>query len=363
MNSPFTAKKPFFLFLALWVIWILLYTLTYLPTLLNTTKINWEYVQFNYLLISSVNFILFCLLAFYVLPRLGMQHKKWFWVVVASLLLTIVFIYFKFRLEMYRFDKLSSNFHLDGSPRKPISNALGLFNYRFRAYFQTTILSNASIIILAFAYQLTLIWNHQEKVRKNLQNQKLRAELSYLKMQVNPHFLFNTLNNINSLAVVERSPRTSDSLVKLSELMRYVLYEKEDSEHRVSLESEINHLNSYLDLEKLRHAGKMPVCFSVEGNPQNKRIVPLLLFPLIENAFKHGIITDPKRPVLIELKVTDQNMDFSIRNYKNDYMKDKVGGIGLQNVRKRLDLLYGDRYTLDVQQITDQFFVNLQLPL
>ena len=203
----------------------------------------------------------------------------------------------------------------------------------------------------------------QEKIRKELENQKLRAELSYLKMQVNPHFLFNALNNIYSLAVSEKGKKTGDSIMKLSELLRYVLYEKEDAQNKVSLDKEIKHINSYIDLIKLRYDGDVFINFSIEGYPNGKRIAPLLLFPLIENASKHGILTDPQKPVDVELKVTDQSVHFSIHNYKNFDMKDQTGGIGIQNVHKRLDLLYGGKYNLDVKETDDQFFVDLQLPL
>ena len=156
----------------------------------------------------------------------------------------------------------------------------GFFSYRFRTYFQTNILTNVSIVIVAFAYRLLLIWFQQEKIRTKLENQKLQAELSFLKMQVNPHFLFNALNNIYSLAVIEDSKRTGVSILKLSELMRYMLYEKEDSESKVSLDREIRHINSYIDLVKLRHLDDIHINFSIEGDINGKRIAPLLLFPL-----------------------------------------------------------------------------------
>ena len=284
--------------------------------------------------------------------------------VVASLLLAIVFTYFKFRLEMFRIELVfQKNPQLFPYTKKPIPESLGFFGYRFRSYFQTNILINVSIVILAFAYRLSVNWYQHEKIRKELETQKLRAELSYLKMQVNPHFLFNALNNIYSLAIIEKSKRTGDSIMKLSELMRYVLYEKEDDEHKVSLDNEISHINSYIDLVKLRHEGELYLNFSIEGDTSTKRIPPLLLFPLIENAFKHGLITEAGKPVTIDLKITEKSLVFSIQNYKNNYMKDKVGGIGIPNVRKRLNLLYGNQYSLHVSETDDQFFVNLHLPL
>ena len=247
--------------------------------------------------------------------------------------------------------------------RKPLPESLGIFSYRFGNYFNRQILTNVSVVVVAFAYRLLLLWFQQEKLRKELENQKLKAELSFLKLQVNPHFLFNALNNIYSLSVMEKSTKTGQSVMKLSELMRYVLYEKEDAQNRVSLDKEIRHINSYIDLEKLRHPGDVYINFSIEGEINGKRIVPLLLFPLIENACKHGILSDAQKPVDINLKVTDHQLNFSIENTINSYQKDDVGGIGLPNVHKRLDLLYGKKYTLDVSKAADRFIVNLQLPL
>jgi LytS/YehU family sensor histidine kinase len=248
-------------------------------------------------------------------------------------------------------------------PRRISTESLGPFSYRFRTYLQTNILTNVSVVVVAFAYRLLLLWFQQEKLRKELENQKLKAELSFLKMQVNPHFLFNALNNIYSLSVMEKSKKTGDSIMKLSELMRYVLYEKEDAENKVSLDKEIRHINSYIDLEKLRHPGDVYINFSIEGETNDKRIAPLLLFPLIENACKHGILTNPQKPVNIHLHVNKEHLNFSLENFNNSYLKDEAGGIGLPNVKKRLDLLYGSTYSLNVNKTEDKFLVNLQLPL
>ncbi len=361
------AKKPLLVFFIHWIAWIVLYFLTYLPTLLNSTKILWEGILFIYVIMGSVNFLLFYLVAFYLLPRIGIKEKRWIWLTAICILLALAVTFAKFRLENFRAEQLMKKMLPVNTSvvnqRKPVNQSLGFFSYRFRIYLQTNIYNTLSIIFIAFAYRLMMAWYLQEKIRKELENQKLQAELSFLKMQVNPHFLFNALNNIYSLAVMEKSKKTGDSILKLSELMRYVLYEKEDAENKVSLDKEIRHINSYIDLEKLRRPGDVYINFSIEGDTNGKRIVPLLLFPLIENACKHGVLTDAQKPVDISLKVTDHELNFSIENSINFYQKDEVGGIGIPNVQKRLDLLYGKKYTLDVSKTADRFIVNLQLPL
>ena len=289
--------------------------------------------------------------------------KKWFWMVIAALVLAIAFTYLRFRVEMYHADRAMRNTAFAKFIRRSPHESYAFFSYRFRTYFQINILTNVSIVVVAFAYRLLLIWLQQEKIRAELQNQKLRAELSFLKMQVNPHFLFNALNNIYSLSVIENTKRTSSSILKLSELMRYMLYEKEDAENKVSLDKEINHINSYIDLEKLRYGQDIHVDFSIEGNVNGKRVAPLLLFPLIENAFKHGVLTEKEKPLTIELNITNDQLKFRIENFNNHYQKDKAGGIGIQNVKKRLDLIYGGNYQLDVDHTKLKYIVNLNLPL
>ncbi|HET7899271.1 MAG TPA: histidine kinase [Flavisolibacter sp.] len=357
-------KKPVLVFLTHWLAWLLLHFITFLPTLLNSRIAVWTTFFFTHFLLVSLNFFLFFIVAFAIMPAIMKVRKKWLWLVIGSLILTVLFTYLKFRLERSYTDHLLSKSPIFTKfSRKSIPQPVGFFSYYFRTYFQFNILTNLSVVILAFAYRLLLIWFQQEKIRTELQNQTLRAELSFLKMQVNPHFLFNALNNIYSLAVIEDSPKTSNSVLQLSDLMRYMLYEKEDENHKVSLEREIHHINNYIDLEKLRHADAMYINFSIEGDVHDKRIAPLLLFPLIENAFKHGLVTDSANPLTIQLKIENKRMKILIGNFKNAYQKDKAGGIGVQNVKKRLDLLYKDNYTLHIDNSDDRYIVNLDLPL
>jgi LytS/YehU family sensor histidine kinase len=142
-----------------------------------------------------------------------------------------------------------------------------------------------------------------------------------------------------------------------------MLYEKVDANHKVSLENEIRHINNYIDLEKMRHYGRIHLNFSIEGDTPGKRIVPLLLFPLIENACKHGILTDAAKPVTIQLTVTDNQLSLVLQNFNNHNYKDQTGGIGIQNVQKRLDLIYGSNYTFEVHKTDTEYKVNLHVPL
>ena len=362
--APPFRRSGFVVFLVHWAGWLVLHAIASLPSFINS-KINFgESFIYTHLVIPTLNFLIFYIVAFYIIPRMATLERRWFWIVAASLALAVIYTYLRFRLEIsFRDYQMSKSPMFNKFPRREASQALGPFSYRFKSYLQTNILINVSVVIAAFAYRLLLLWYQQEKIRKELENQKLQAELSFLKMQVNPHFLFNALNNIYSLAVMEKSKKTGDSIMKLSELMRYVLYEKEDKENKVSLNKEIRHINSYIDLEKLRHAGDIYINFSIEGETNDKRVAPLLLFPLIENACKHGVLTDPQKPVNIQIHVNDHHLHFSIDNFINSYLKDEVGGIGIPNVQKRLELLYGQKHKLDVKKTEERFHVNLDLPL
>ena len=345
--APPFRKSGLLVFLVHWLAWLALHFIAFLPQWINSKIIYGETFIFNHFIIPTISFLLFYVVAFYLMPRMASLQQKWFGVIAASMLLAIAVTYLKFRLEEYHAQYLLNKSPMfDKFPRKVSTESLGLFSYRFRSYLQNKVLINISVVVVAFAYRLLLLWFQQEKIRKELENQKLQAELSFLKMQVNPHFLFNALNNIYSLAVMEKSPKTRDSIMKLSDLMRYVLYEKEDDEHKVTLDKEIRHINSYIDLEKLRHPGDVFINFSIEGDTNGKRIVPLLLFPLIENACKHGNLTDPQKPVNIQLNVNDHHLNFTIENFISGYLKDDVGGIGIPNVQKRLELLYGKNILL-----------------
>jgi two-component system LytT family sensor kinase len=350
------------IFMIHWMAWLLLHFITFFPAVFITSSFVWKHFLYVHIVLVTLNFLLFYVVAFLIAPLMGPLKEKWIWVVIGSLLLAIVFTYFKFRFEHFS-ESYLKNIGRHDNAGITSGDQVGFSSASFASYFQFTILHNVSIVIVGFAYRLLLLWFQQEKIKTNLENQKLEAELSFLKMQVNPHFLFNVLNNIYSLAVSEKSTKTGNSILKLSELMRYMLYEKEDAENKVSLAKEIHQINSYIDLEKLRHAGEVYLNFSIEGNINGKRIAPLLLFPLIENAFKHAVLNDLSKPVNIELKLSDQRMKFCISNFKNDYPKDKNGGIGIENVRKRLELLYKNEYGFTIENSRERFIVNLSLPL
>lgn len=197
----------------------------------------------------------------------------------------------------------------------------------------------------------------------NLEKDNIRLELDYLKSQVNPHFLFNVLNSIYSI-VIDSEPRAAQIVLKLSDLMRYSLYEA--SNDRVPLQKEIQFIRDYVGLEKIRHKKSTKIDFHVEGNPDGLQVPPFLLITFVENAFKHGVSSTIKSSwVEINLKIQNGVLELKVENSKPEKLKydNTQGGIGLWNVRKRLDLLFPNKYQLDIENNTSTYQVLLRIQL
>ncbi len=202
----------------------------------------------------------------------------------------------------------------------------------------------------------------QREQLQQVQHEKTMAELNVLKAQINPHFLFNTLNNLYGL-VLERSDLAAETVLKLADIMKYTLAEG-DAES-VPLKKDLDNLRHYFDLECLRLPDAAEVTFRVEGTVENQRITPLLLLPLVENAFKHGVHRSREKPFLkIDITVTGSTLELKTLNPKPAHEEPSASlGMGLQNVRKRLGLLYPGRYRLETGEDHQHFSVSLQLRL
>ncbi|MBA2422829.1 MAG: sensor histidine kinase [Chitinophagales bacterium] len=196
-----------------------------------------------------------------------------------------------------------------------------------------------------------------------LQRDNLTLELNALKAQINPHFLFNTLNNIYSLAL-RKSEKTPDMVLKLSDMMRYVLYECNAG--RVALEREIQFISNYIELERIRHGEHVSINFSLTGNPKDYRIEPLLLIPIVENSFKHGINAQMEKGFVdVRLNVLNGRLQLNVLNsvpVNGSFLKE-MGGIGLDNVQKRLELIYPEKHQLKIAALQNSYKVDLELNL
>ncbi|MDB5005954.1 MAG: Histidine kinase [Mucilaginibacter sp.] len=230
----------------------------------------------------------------------------------------------------------------------------------FGSYFLSTVFTSLTFLFLSAVLKFTVDWFLNERIQRDLENQRLSAELSFLKSQINPHFLFNSLNSIYSLAY-QRSETTPEAILKLSEIMRYMLYECNDN--KVDLVKELQYLHNYIDLQKIRFGSKAFIDFKVDGKIENQQIVPLLLIAFIENAFKHGVANNALTPIRLLIDVDEAHLHFYIQNKKHTNNRDAAGGIGLNNVKRRLDLLYPGKYNLEIHDEPDTYTVELSLIL
>lgn len=211
------------------------------------------------------------------------------------------------------------------------------------------------LVIIVFSLMLRISTRWQETERE-----KMNAELSYLKAQINPHFLFNTLNSIYSLAIM-KSDETATAVVKLSGMMRYVL--SEATTDFVSLEKEIVYIKNYIDLQKIRFGESISLEFSINGTTNGKQIAPLILISFIENAFKHGINAEEDSVIKIKIDITVEELFLNVFNKKVavHISEENKSGLGVENTRNRLELLYPKRHKLSIYDTEEQYLVELSI--
>jgi two-component system, LytTR family, sensor kinase len=198
--------------------------------------------------------------------------------------------------------------------------------------------------------------SNEKKVKQNLQ-----SELALLKNQINPHFLFNTLNNIDSL-IKNNTEKASETLVKLSEILRYMIYDTNIAQ--IQLSDEISHIESYIELQKLQFANRELVSLSVQGNPGNTPIAPMLFIPFVENAFKHCTDKSITNAIRIKFTIYDGHVLFESINVSDRTQrinKDEASGVGLNIVRRRLEIIYPGRHTLNIKEENNTFIVTLSV--
>jgi sensor histidine kinase YesM len=217
------------------------------------------------------------------------------------------------------------------------------------------------IAMLSTIYQLLVNRYAAERKALAAAKQQTEAELQALRAQINPHFLFNTLNNIYSLAVV-RSPKTADMVLKLSQLLRYVVYEHK--EKTVPVEREVEHIRHFIELFEMRSEEPLNIEFVVEGDLSKVEIEPMILIPIVENCFKHcDFDSNPAAFLSLRLKEEEGLLSFQTVNSKNDadQQKDQVGGVGLENIRRRLELQHPGEFRLETKDNGNSFGVYLEL--
>ncbi|HXI00461.1 MAG TPA: sensor histidine kinase [Sphingobacteriaceae bacterium] len=295
-----------------------------------------------------INILIFYINYLLILPTFLNARRYWA-CAISILVLIIAFGFAKTGIAI-----IFKEFLLVRGPKAAV------YNVNLRDYFLSTLFVSGFFVFMSTAIKFMMDWFVNEKERRGLENEKLIAELAFLRSQINPHFLFNCLNNIYSLSY-QKSEKTPEAILKLSEIMRYMLYESNDP--RVDLGKEIRYLENFIELQKLRFKSDFYVQLNIEGSNVHQQIVPLVLISFVENAFKHGVITDPENPIKINIVIDIGRLIFMIENKTSVQNKDVTGGIGLSNVRRRLDLLYPEKYTLDITHNDGFYTAKLSIDL
>lgn len=345
MNKPWYTWKLLKVLLHI-AVWVLLFSLPYLlrpeyneqqtPKTAHRSGISLSYIISNLFWVA-----LFYLNAYVLIPTLIYRKKYYsFALWVAALFIAYLI------LGWLNFFWLQPEKHFSIRPHLLFTFFIFLF-----------------IMASSTAYQMIVHKVRNDRLANEKENENLKTELSLLRSQVSPHFMFNVLNNMVALAR-KQSDQLESSLIKLSSLMRYMLYEAD--EDKVSLDKEIEYLNSYIDLQKQRFGKKITLNVAFEKSDGRHQIEPMLLIPFVENAFKHGTGMIENAQIDIHLNLQQDVLLFTVSNrYNNNSveMKDKTSGIGLANVTRRLNLLYGKAHKLQISKKADWFTVSLQLML
>jgi two-component system, LytTR family, sensor kinase len=357
MKNPFFSDNRLKITLHV-VLWIIVFILPiYISRAFGFTEIRQLWHFYN---VAIAYGMIFYISYLYLVPNFYFKNKKWrFFIIVVSLLavlyFVIVFISDHLLADPERdrhFDEVMRKLNDGHEYKRPPMEMFRLINYTF-----------TSVMIVGFAMGLGFMERHRddEKKRKELEKEKLHSELAFLKNQISPHFFFNTLNNIYSLTTID-TPAAQESILKLSKLMRYLLYESEHGETLVS--HEIDFMTNYIALMKLRLSPRVDLKVSFPTEFSDCSIPPLLFIPFIENAFKHGISNREASFIDIQMTVQNSNIKFQTINSlgkSNQPSDSEHSGIGLENVKKRLALLFPEKHHLDISKTEQLFKVELEI--
>jgi len=309
---------------------------------------------------SVAYLLLFYVSFFWLVPKFWLTGKKWMFLLLTVLVMSTIYAtvniadnrYFKPPQEMVEREIQMSQEHPGRPGPEKFRKRFFLMNYLF-----------SSILISGFCVGLRVSEKLEENEikRKELEKEKLNSELAFLKNQISPHFFFNTLNNIYSLITINQTD-AQDSVLKLSKLMRYLLYESEQG--TTTLGQEVSFMKNYIDLMRLRVTDKVKLDSVFPENHSDLAIPPLVFIPFIENAFKHGISYQHPSYINVSLQIQGNDLIFNCENSIGRITSEGIkadSGIGLENVTKRLQLLYPDRHVLTIRREEERYVVYLKI--
>ena len=368
--------------------WVMVYTTPVLMMYLRTqnhTDLEFEWDEICHLwFLASVFFVLFIVHNFFLAPLLVYKNRRSLYFPIVSVII-IVYGIFQFTMRPTRPRHKHHNFRTEiRQPAQYDKTGMGPYKKGTRDIqptqpfqmepprgphhrpFFVDQFDFISVIILILMFGMNLgikLFFKQEEDEKKLQQlraENLNQQLTYLKYQINPHFFMNTLNNIHALVDIDPE-KAKESIIKLSKLMRYVLY---DGNMRMSsLQKENDFIANYIELMRLRYSDKVDIRVDTDSSFPDAMIASLITVTYVENAFKHGISYNKSSFIHITAHARNDRFHFTCRNSKHKESTEEHGGVGLENTRKRLNLIYGDDYTLNIEDTEDTYNVELDIPL
>lgn len=325
------------------------------------------FLIFNYIQ-TVLYFIVFYINYLWLIPRLFFRNRKVLYLAcAAALIFTSILLMEITDRQFFRSHRLEKT----GAGPPPLPPALDPSKPRppgrpgdgpakgWPVYNFILITGLITGVSLGIRFSEKLVRN--EKMRKEAEKEKLNTQLALLRNQINPHFLFNTLNSIYGLALT-RSEQTADAVMKLSDMMRYVI--QDVNQDRISLASELEYIRQYVELQKLRLSRNVEVNFSIEGDPESLGIAPMMLIPFIENAFKFGTTAHGEAVIGLMVKIYGAILSFSaINQIFEGRPQNETFGIGVSNTRQRLQMIYPGRHILEITENGKTYRVNLTIDL
>lgn len=295
------------------------------------------------LALSAVLIIIFYFNYFFLIPRYLLAKK--YWLYFSFLLLAIVTVFLLSSLIFF-YSAINPGILPQTKPA-------------IEKIFPVIVVNALLLWLLSIAS--SILWTAYNRL-KQIENEKLSAQIASLKSQINPHFLFNTLNNIYATAI-DTSPKTADMVDKLSEMMRYTM--KNTQQDLVLLEDEITYISNFIELQKIRLDRSVKLEYHILENIPDLRIAPMLLIPFIENAFKHGVNSEQKSHIRIETTMNKTEFQLRVVNNKVNVQRDisERSGLGIENTKHRLNLIYPSKHLLVINDTEKEFFVSLYINL
>jgi two-component system, LytTR family, sensor kinase len=359
-NKRFRFKKVFWVVLSVYVFFTVLGLIILSITPASTTNTTWDKVFSWQSLLSTVSGILFGSFFYYLMVNwyynLWYDRNRAFDFLKPTLTaIGILAVYYTASHFLFKGTRLEME---EEDPEKKITIGLLIFSYSFMSMLYLG-------VAMLVAYLTTL--RDEKKQRTVLEQQKIELEMeksqanfNFLKAQINPHFLHNTLNFLYAKSL-PYSPELSEGILTLSDIMRYALSEGNAKDGKAPLKDEIEHLRNVIKINQLRFSNQLNVQFDVEGVVNGYQIIPFVLITLVENAFKHGDVKSAEHPIESKLKIDNGTLYFYCRNKKKTGPKELSTGIGLDNIKKRLDLAYGNNYRFDVKEDADFYTTELTI--